>query len=51
LLEFITIKGWLVVAQKTLGLEPGDRVVYFPPDSVLPPELPDMTPTLAVAGG
>jgi RNA ligase (TIGR02306 family) len=38
-LEFITIKGWQVIVQKALGLEVGRRVVYFPPDSVLPPEL------------
>ncbi|WP_422928061.1 RNA ligase (ATP) [Singulisphaera sp. PoT] len=40
-LEFITVKGWQVIVQKALGLKPGDRVVYFPPDSVLPPELAD----------
>ncbi len=40
-LEFITVKGWQVVVQKALGLKPGDKVVYFPPDSVLPPELAD----------
>src|SRR5947209_19784081 len=40
-LEFITVKGWPVIVQKALGLEPGDRVVYFPPDSVMPPELAD----------
>jgi RNA ligase (TIGR02306 family) len=40
-LEFITVKGWPVIVQKTLGLKPGDRVVYFPPDSVMPPELAD----------
>src|SRR5437899_10767030 len=38
-LEFITVKGWPVIVQKALGLKVGDRVVYFPPDSVLPPEL------------
>ena len=40
-LEFITVKGWQVIVQKAPGLKPGDRVVYFPPDSVLPPELTD----------
>ena len=40
-LEFITVKGWPVIVQKALGLKPGDRVVYFPPDSVMPPELAD----------
>jgi RNA ligase (TIGR02306 family) len=38
-LEFITVKGWQVIVQKSLGLKVGDRVVYFPPDSVMPPEL------------
>ena len=38
-LEFITVKGWPVIVQKSLGLKVGDRVVYFPPDSVMPPEL------------
>ena len=38
-LEFITVKGWQVIVQKALGLKAGDRVVYFPPDSVMPPEL------------
>ncbi len=38
-LECITVKGWQVIVQKALGLEAGRRVVYFPPDSVLPPEL------------
>ena len=38
-LEFITVKGWPVIVQKALGLKPGDRVVYFPPDTVMPPEL------------
>ena len=33
-LEFITVKGWQVIVQKALGLKAGDRVVYFPPDSV-----------------
>ena len=40
-LEFVTIKGWPVIVQKAIGLKAGDRVVYFPPDSVLPPELAD----------
>ena len=40
-LEFATIKGWPVIVQKSLNLQVGDRVVYFPPDSVLPPELAD----------
>ena len=40
-LEFITVKGWPVIVQKALGLKAGDRVVYFPPDSVMPPELAD----------
>jgi RNA ligase (TIGR02306 family) len=40
-LEFITVKGWPVIVQKALGLKPGDRVVYFPPDCVMPPELAD----------
>jgi RNA ligase (TIGR02306 family) len=38
-LEFVTVKGWPVIVQKALNLAVGDRVVYFPPDSVLPPEL------------
>jgi RNA ligase (TIGR02306 family) len=38
-LEFITVKGWQVIVQKALGLVVGQKVVYFPPDSVLPPEL------------
>ncbi len=38
-LEFITLKGWPVIVQKALGLSVGDRVVYFPPDTVMPPEL------------
>ena len=38
-LEFITVKGWQVIVQKALALKPGDRVVYFPPDTVMPPEL------------
>jgi RNA ligase (TIGR02306 family) len=38
-LEFITVKGWPVIVQKSLGLKVGDRVVYFPPDSVMTPEL------------
>ena len=38
-LEFITVKGWPVIVQKALGLKVGDRVVYFPPDSVMTPEL------------
>ena len=40
-LEFITVKGWQVIVQKALGLKPGDRVVYFPPDTVMPPDLAD----------
>src|SRR6185312_12592580 len=40
-LEFITVKGWPVIVQKALGLKVGDRVVYFPPDSVMSPELAD----------
>jgi RNA ligase (TIGR02306 family) len=39
ILEFITVKGWPVIVQKALGLKVGDRVVYFPPDSVMTPEL------------
>lgn len=38
-LEFITVKGWQVIVQKALHLKPGDRIVYFPPDTVMPPEL------------
>jgi RNA ligase (TIGR02306 family) len=38
-LEFITVKGWQIIVQKALGLQIGQKVVYFPPDSVLPPEL------------
>src|SRR3954467_2623218 len=38
-LEFITVKGWQVIVQKALGLKVGDKVVYFPPDTVMPPEL------------
>jgi RNA ligase (TIGR02306 family) len=38
-LEFITVKGWQVIVQKALGLAVGQKVVYFPPDSVLPSEL------------
>ena len=40
-LEFITVKGWPVIVQKALGLTVGQRVVYFPPDTVMPPELAD----------
>src|SRR3954453_23081935 len=40
-LEFITVKGWPVIVQKAIGLKPGDRVVYFPPDTVMPGELAD----------
>ena len=40
-LEFITVKGWQVIVQRALGLTVGQKVVYFPPDSVLPPELAD----------
>ena len=40
-LEFITVKGWPVIVQKALGLKVGDRVVYFPPDTVMPPQLAD----------
>jgi RNA ligase (TIGR02306 family) len=40
-LEFITVKGWPVIVQKALGLKRGDRVVYFPRDSVMRPELAD----------
>lgn len=40
-LEFITVKGWPVIVQKAAGLRVGDRVVYFPPDCVMPPELAD----------
>jgi RNA ligase (TIGR02306 family) len=40
-LEFVTVKGWPVIVQKALGLRAGDRVVYFPPDTVMPPELAD----------
>lgn len=38
-LEFVTVKGWQVIVQKALGLQAGQKVVYFPPDSVLPVEL------------
>jgi len=38
-LEFITVKGWPVIVQKSLNLKVGDRVVYFPPDTVMTPEL------------
>ena len=40
-LEFITVKGWQVIVGKALGLQVGQKVVYFPPDSVLPPDLAD----------
>lgn len=40
-LEFITVKGWPVIVPKSLHLQVGDRVVYFPPDTVMPPELAD----------
>lgn len=40
-LEFITVKGWPVLVQKSLGLKPGDLVVYFPPDTVMSRELAD----------
>jgi RNA ligase (TIGR02306 family) len=40
-LEFITVKGWQVIVQRALGLAVGQKVVYFPPDSVLPPDLAD----------
>lgn len=37
-LEILIIKGWRVVAQKNF-LKKGDKCVYFPPDSVMTPEL------------
>lgn len=40
-LEVITVKGWDVVVQKALDLQPGQKVVYFPPDSVMPETLAD----------
>ena len=38
-LEFIKLKGWPVIVQKSIGLKVGDPVVYFPPDSVMSEEL------------
>ena len=38
-LEFITVKGWQVIVGKAVGLRVGQKVVYFPPDTVMPPEL------------
>lgn len=38
-LEFIKLKGWPVIVQKSIGLKVGDLVVYFPPDSVMSEEL------------
>jgi hypothetical protein len=36
--EFINVKGWRVIVQKALGLTVGQRIVYFPPDTVMTPE-------------
>ena len=47
-LEFITVKGWPVIVQKALGLAVGHKVVYFPPDTVMPPELAER---LGINGG
>jgi RNA ligase (TIGR02306 family) len=38
-LEFIKLKGWPVIVQKSIGLKVGDLVCYFPPDSVMSEEL------------
>lgn len=37
-LDIATVKGWSVVTQRG-AYKPGDHAVYFPPDSVLTPEL------------
>jgi intein/homing endonuclease len=37
-LELATVKGWQVVVQKDL-YQQGDKVIYIPIDSILPPEL------------
>lgn len=39
-LEIATIKGWSVITGKG-NHKPGDKVVYVPPDSILPLELSD----------
>jgi RNA ligase (TIGR02306 family) len=39
-LDILTIKGWNVVEKKGL-YKPGDTIVFFPPDSILPVELSD----------
>lgn len=35
-LEFVRVKGWWVLVQKALDLEVGAKVIYIPPDSVIP---------------
>jgi RNA ligase (TIGR02306 family) len=40
-LEFAILKGWPVIVQKSLALKPGDKVVYFPPDTVMSEPLAD----------
>lgn len=44
-LNINTIKGWTIISNKTdegeARYKVGDRVVYFPPDSILPDELID----------
>jgi RNA ligase (TIGR02306 family) len=39
-LEISVVKGWQVVVKKGT-LQPGDTVVYFPPDCILPQQLSD----------
>ena len=40
-LDVITLKGWPVVVSKTVPLQVGDPVVFFPPDSMVSEELAD----------
>lgn len=40
LIETVKILGWNVVVSKSLGLKPGDRVVYYETDSLLPADDP-----------
>jgi RNA ligase (TIGR02306 family) len=38
-LEVIRVLGWDVLVQKSLNLQVGQKVIYFPPDSVMSEEL------------
>lgn len=39
-LDLITIKGWQVIDRRGLR-KPGERIIYIPPDSVLPEYMSD----------